>query len=372
MSSRTDIYRWFSIGLLLSVIACQGSPPAAQRAEQAEPASEEKKAEQPEVSPLVINGAGATFPYPLYSKWAEQYQQSTTVKVNYQPIGSGGGIAQIKARTVNFGASDAPLDTRALEEAGLVQFPMIMGGVVPVLNVEGIEPGALRLTPEVIVDIFLGRIKMWNDRRLVKINPDLKLPAKEISVVHRADGSGTTWIFTNYLARVSENWRETVGSGKAVDWPTGVGGKGNEGVAAYVRRVSGAIGYVEFAYALKHEMTHTLLENRAGRFVGPTVESFQSAAANAQWKKAPGFYMLLIDQPGDASWPITGASFILMHQKQRDPAMAKALVDYFSWCFSQGTKQAASLHYVPMPKEVIAQVKGVWRDQITSSGKKPF
>jgi len=317
---------------------------------------------------VMVNGAGATFPYPIYAKWADAYNKVTGLKLNYQSIGSGGGIAQVKAQTVDFGASDAPLKPEELVEAGLAQFPMIIGGVVPVVNLEGVSVGQLKLDPEALADVFLGKIKKWNDERIRELNPDVKLPDTEISVVHRADGSGTTWILTNYLDKVSPEWHEKVGTGKAVEWPMGIGGKGNEGVAAYVQRVDGAIGYVEYAYALQNSMAHVLLKNRDGSFVAPTIESFQAAAANAVWADAPGFYMVLTDQPGAGSWPITGASFILVHREQPDPAKAKRMLDFFDWCLAHGAPMAESLHYVPMPAAVAALVRGLWRTQIAHNG----
>ena len=315
-----------------------------------------------------INGAGASFPYPVYSQWAYKYNSTTGVKINYQSIGSGGGIAQIKAKTVDFGASDAPLKKDELDEAGLIQFPMVMGGVTPVVNIKGIKPGTLKLSPEVLAGIYLGEVKKWNDPKIAALNPSAKLPNLAVTVVHRADGSGTTWIFTNYLAAVSSAWESGVGSGKAVDWPTGVGGKGNEGVSINVQRINGAIGYVEFAYALQNKLNYVLLKNRAGNFVAPTIESFQSAAANADWKNAPGFYMVLNDQPGKDSWPITGATFILMHKKQENAGTAKTILSFFEWCYEHGDDVAVNLHYVPMPDNVVSLVKDQWGAEITAQG----
>ncbi len=319
--------------------------------------------------PKSINGAGASFPYPIYARWGFEYESLTQVKVNYQSIGSGGGIAQIKAKTVDFGASDAPLKANELAKAGLVQFPMVIGGVVPVVNIAGLAAGAMRLTPDVLAGIFLGEITRWNDSAIVEINPDLTLPDQAITVVHRADGSGTTWIFTNYLDKISPTWQGSVGTGKAVDWPVGVGGKGNEGVAVYVQRVNGSIGYVEYAYALQNDMTHTLLQNKAGKFVGPTMSAFQAAAANADWANAPGYYLVLTDQPGDESWPITGASFILVYEKQTDAATAKAVLAFFDWCYKHGAETAEQLHYVPLPANVIEMVEQTWKNRINADGK---
>jgi phosphate transport system substrate-binding protein len=314
--------------------------------------------------PVTLTGAGATFPYPIYSKWAYNYQEATGTKINYQSIGSGGGIAQVKAKTVDFGASDAPLTEDELTQAGLIQFPLIIGGIVPVVHVEGLESGKLRLTPTILADIFMGKIESWDDASIKAANPDLTLPAKSISIVHRADGSGTTWIFTNYLAQVSTTWKEKVGAGKAVSWPVGMGGKGNEGVAAYVKRIDGAIGYVEYAYALQNNMPVARLQNREGKFVEPTLKTFQAAAANADWKNAPGYYMVLVDQPGDESWPITGASFILIHKEQADTAHAQSLLKFFDWCYKNGAAAAEELQYVAIPSSVADLVKATWKDQV--------
>ncbi len=317
----------------------------------------------------VINGAGATFPYPLYAQWAYEYHSLSKVKLNYQSIGSGGGIAQIKAKTVDFGASDAPMKPEDLDAAGLIQFPMVIGGVVPVVNIEGIQAGELKLTSELIAGIFLGQIVKWDDPRIKSVNPEIELPGTDITVVHRADGSGTTWIFTNYLDKVSKGWHDKVGTGKAVDWPTGVGGKGNEGVAAYVQRVNGSVGYVEFAYALQNNMSHVLIKERAGNFTAPPIVSLQSAAGSADWKRAPGYYVVLTDQAGPGSWPITGASFILIHREQQDPDQAKAMLSFFDWCFKHGAQPAEKLHYVPIPMNVVELVQTTWSRDLNSGGK---
>jgi len=311
-----------------------------------------------------LNGAGATFPYPVYSKWAEAYAKQHGVKLNYQSIGSGGGIKQINAKTVDFGASDAPLKPEALDKVGLMQFPMVMGGVVPVVNVPGIKPGELKLPSEILADIYLGKIKKWDDGAIKAANPGLKLPSKNITVVHRSDGSGTTWIFTNYLTKVSKNWAEKVGNDKAVAWPTGVGGKGNEGVASYVKRIKGSIGYVEYAYALQNKMSYVKLRNHDGHYVAPTSSSFQAAAANADWKNAPGFYMVLTNQPGKDSWPITGATFILVYKSQDKPAIGKEVLKFFDWSYHHGGKMAEALDYVPMPASVIRLVEDTWAKDI--------
>ncbi len=311
-----------------------------------------------------IAGAGATFPYPIYAKWAEAYHNKTGVKLNYQSIGSGGGIKQIKAKTVDFGASDAPLKPEELDAAGLLQFPMIIGGVVPVVNLPGIKAGEIKLSPGLLADIYLGKISKWNDAAIKKLNPGVNLPSKRISVVHRSDGSGTTWIFTNYLSKVSKAWADKVGNDKAVAWPTGVGGKGNEGVASYVTRIKGSIGYVEYAYALQNHMTHVKLQNRDGNYVDPTSEAFQAAAANADWAHAPGYYLVLTDQPGKDSWPISGASFILLYKDQAKPAVAQAVLKFFDWSYHNGAKMAEQLDYVPIPENVVSLVEKTWHEDI--------
>jgi phosphate transport system substrate-binding protein len=319
----------------------------------------------------MISGAGATFPYPIYAQWADAYNKLTGVKLNYQSIGSGGGIAQIKAKTVDFGASDAPLTAKELDEAGLMQFPMIMGGVVPVVNIKGIDAGQLKLSPGLLADIYLGKVTKWNDPAVAEVNPGLKLPGKDITVVHRSDGSGTTWIYTNYLDKVSPTWHEKVGTDKAVEWPVGVGGKGNEGVAAYVQRIDGSIGYVEFAYALQNKMAYAQLQNKDGEFVAPTINSFMAAAANADWKDAPGFYLVLTDQPGKESWPITGASFILVYKNQEKSDTAKEVLKFFDWSYQNGDEMAQKLDYVPMPDNVVQLVKDAWTGQLTGPDQKP-
>ncbi len=314
-----------------------------------------------------ITGAGATFPYPIYAKWADAYKTQTGVGMNYQSIGSGGGIKQIKAKTVDFGASDMPLTPDELNKEGLMQFPAIVGGVVPVVNLEGVAPGQLRLTGRVLADIFLGNIKNWNDPALAALNPDVKLPASAITVVRRADGSGTTFVFTDYLSQVSNEWKSRVGEGTSVSWPVGVGGKGNEGVAAYVQRIKGSIGYVEYAYAKKNKMGHTQMQNRAGQVVQPDDETFAAAAANARWDKAPGFYELLTDQPGAKSWPMTGASFILLHKVPADPAKTGTVLAFFDWAFKNGGAMASELDYVAMPASVVKLIEDAWRTQIKSA-----
>ncbi len=318
-----------------------------------------------------ITGAGATFPYPIYAKWADAYKTKTGVGMNYQSIGSGGGIAQIKAKTVDFGATDMPLKADDLEKSGLMQFPAIIGGVVPILNVEGIAPGALKLTGPVLADIYLGKIKSWNDKAIADLNPAIKLPADPITVVRRSDGSGTTFLWVDYLAKTSPEWKTKVGVGTAVAWPEGVGGKGNEGVAAYVQRIKGSIGYVEYAYAKKNKMTYAQVQNRDGVFVAPDDLTFQAAAAGADWKGTPGFGAVLTDQPGKNSWPITGASFILLHTKQDKPKNAEEVMKFFDWSFKNGDAMATDLDYVPIPDELVKQIAEAWKTQVMdASGKK--
>jgi len=314
-----------------------------------------------------ITGAGATFPYPAYAKWAYAYNKETGVRLNYQSIGSGGGIKQIKARTVDFGASDAPMKPADLKKFGLIQWPMIMGGVVPVVNVKGIAANQMALSGELLADVYLGTITKWNDPRIQALNPGVALPGDDIAVVHRADGSGTTWIFTNYLSKVSKAWKTKAGNAKAVAWPTGLGGKGNEGVASFVRRVPGAIGYVEYAYALQNSMASVKLRNRAGAVVAPTAANFQAAAAGADWQHADGYYMVLTDQPGAESWPITGASFILMYKTQAKPRQGREALKFFDWSYKHGGRAALSLDYVPMPAKVIEMVEKTWADVLRDS-----
>ncbi len=318
-----------------------------------------------------INGAGATFPYPIYAKWAAAYQKATGVKLNYQSIGSGGGIKQIKAKTVDFGASDAPMKPEELDKYGMIQWPQIMGGVVPVVNLPGIASGEIRLDGATLADIFLGKIKKWNDKRIAALNPMVKLPHKKITVVHRSDGSGTTFIFTNYLAKISPAWAKDVGNAKAVSWPTGVGGKGNEGVASYVKRIKGSIGYVEYAYALQNKMTYTLLQNKSGKYVAPTSAHFQAAAAGAEWGAAKHYYLILTDQPGATAWPITGASFIIVYKQAEQPAQTAAVLKFFDWAFHHGQKMADELDYVPMPEKVVKMVEATWSKEIHATDGAP-
>jgi phosphate transport system substrate-binding protein len=321
-----------------------------------------------------ITGAGATFPYPLYAKWAEAYKQKTGIGMNYQSIGSGGGIKQIRSRTVDFGASDAPLKPEELQKDGLVQFPVVMGGVVPVVNVQGLAAGQLRLSGKLLADIYLGKITKWNDPQIGALNKDVKLPNQAITIVHRADGSGTTFIFTHYLAKISQEWKDKVGNNTSVSWPaaTSTGGKGNEGVASFVQRIKGSIGYVEYAYAKQNKMTHVLLQNRDGNFVAPDDQTFQAAAAGADWKNAPGFYQILTDQSGKNAWPITGATFILMHKTQADAGKAREVLKFFDWAYKEGDQMALELDYVPMPDDVVKMVQSAWRNEIKDSAGKPI
>lgn len=317
-----------------------------------------------------ITGAGATFPYPIYAKWAEEYKKASGNGLNYQSIGSGGGIKQIKAKTVDFGASDMPLKAEDLDTEGLMQFPAIMGGVVPVVNLDGVAPGQIKFSGQVLADIYLGKITKWNAPEIAALNAGVKLPAEDITVVHRADGSGTSFLFTDYLSKANPDFKAKVGAGTAVKWPTGVGGKGNEGVAANVQRIKNSIGYVEYAYAKKNKMSHAQLKNRDGQFVQPDDESFKAAAAGADWAKTPGFAVVLTDQPGKNSWPITGASFILMHKSQADTAKGKEVLKFFDWAFKNGGAMATELEYVSMPAPVVKLVQDAWKAQIKDgSGK---
>lgn len=314
-----------------------------------------------------MTGAGATFPAPIYAKWAEAYKTATGNGLNYQPIGSGGGIKQIKAKTVDFGASDMPLKAEELDAEGLVQFPMVMGGVVPVINLDGVKAGQLKLTGDVIARIYLGKIAKWNAAEIAALNPGMKLPGDDITVVHRADGSGTSFLFTDYLSKTNAEFKTVVGSGTAVKWPAGVGGKGNEGVAANVARIKGSIGYVEYAYAKKNKMEYAQLKNHDGQFVEPAEDAFKAAASGADWAKIAGFAVVLTDQPGKASWPITGATFILMHKTEANSANAKEVLKFFDWSYKNGASMALELDYVPMPAPVIKLVQDSWKAQIKDS-----
>ncbi|HEY4365641.1 MAG TPA: phosphate ABC transporter substrate-binding protein PstS [Steroidobacteraceae bacterium] len=316
-----------------------------------------------------ISGAGATFPYPVYSKWAEAYKQQTGIGLNYQSIGSGGGIKQIKADTVTFGASDKPLEPAELKESGLVQFPMIIGGVVPVVNVAGIKPGELLIDGPTLASIYLGEITKWNDARIAKLNPKAKLPNQAIAPVYRSDGSGTNFLFTDYLSKVSPTFKSKIGANTSVEWPTGIGAKGNEGVANMTAQTGGAIGYVEYAYAKQNKMTYLQVRNHDGKSVSPEAKAFQAAAANADWSKAEGYYVILTDQPGAQTWPITGASFILMHRESKDAASSAEALKFFNWAYTKGGDLANSLDYVPLPDSVTKLVEQTWRTSIMANGK---
>jgi phosphate transport system substrate-binding protein len=313
-----------------------------------------------------ITGAGSTFIYPVLSKWADAYKKETGSGVNYQSIGSGAGIKQVQAKTVTFGATDAPLKSDQLEKDGLAQWPMIMGGIVPVVNVEGVKPGDMVLDGQTLADIFQGKIAKWDDAAIKKLNPDVKLPSEAISVIHRADASGTTFNFTDYLAKVSADWKSKVGSGTAVEWPAGVGAKGNEGVSGNVGQTKNSIGYVEYAYAKQNKLTYTKLINKAGKTVDATMEAFQAAASNADWASAPGYYLILTDQPGDKSWPIVATTFILMHKDATDRAASQEALKFFKNSFDKGGKMAEELDYIPMPDSVVKQVEKTWASDIKS------
>jgi phosphate transport system substrate-binding protein len=314
-----------------------------------------------------VTGAGASFPAPLYAKWASDFNKATGVKINYQSVGSGAGIKQIQAKTVDFGASDAPLKDDELAKSGLMQFPTVIGGVIPVVNIKGIAPGQMKLNGQVLGDIYLGKITKWNDAAIKALNPTLALPDAAIAPVRRADGSGTSFIFTNYLSKVNAEWKAKVGEGTAVNWPTGAGGKGNEGVAAFVGRLPNSIGYVEYAYVKQNKMTYAQMQNAAGSFVSPDDTAFKAAAAGADWAKS--FYQILTNQPGKDSWPITGATFILMHKNQDKPAQAAATLKFFEWAYKSGDKTAEDLDYVPMPGAVKSAIEKAWGDIKDTSGK---
>jgi phosphate transport system substrate-binding protein len=314
-----------------------------------------------------VTGAGASFPAPLYSKWASEYAKATGNKVNYQSVGSGAGIRQIDAKTVDFGASDMPLKDEDLAKKGQVQFPTVIGGVVPVVNIQGVAPGQLKLTGQLIADIYLGKITKWTDPAITALNPGVKLPDAAIAPVRRADGSGTTFLFTNYLSKVSPEWKEKVGDGTAVNWPTGAGGKGNEGVAAFVGRLPNSIGYVEYAYVKQNKMTFAQMRNKDGNFVNPSDTAFKAAAAGADWVKS--FYQILTEQPGKDAWPISGATFILMHKVQDKPANAAGSLKFFAWAYANGDKMADELDYVPMPAVVKTAIEKSWAEIKDASGK---
>jgi phosphate transport system substrate-binding protein len=319
---------------------------------------------------IEISGAGATFPYPVYAKWADTYKKDTGVGLNYQSIGSGGGIKQIQAKTVTFGATDAPLKGPELDKHGLVQFPMVMGGIVPVVNIEGVSAGELVLDGPTLGGIFLGTVKTWDDPAIKKLNPNAKLPSQAIAVVHRSDGSGTTFNFTYYLSEVSPDWKSKVGSATSVEWPVGIGAKGNEGVSNNVSQTKGSIGYVEYAYALQNKLVYTKLVNKDGKSVTPTSASFQAAAANADWNSVPGYGVILANEPGAESWPMTAATFILVHKQPDDPAAVAEALKFFGWAYAKGDKMAEELDYVPMPQKVVDEVQKMWASQIKDAGGK--
>ncbi len=317
-----------------------------------------------------VTGAGASFPAPIYAKWADAYHKATGARINYQSVGSGAGIRQIKAKTVDFGASDAPLTDDELAKDGLIQFPTVIGGVVPVINIRGVQPGQVRLTGELLGDIYLGKITKWNDPALTALNPGVPLPDAAIAVVRRADGSGTTFIFTNYLSKVNAEWKAKVGEGTAVNWPTGAGGKGNEGVSAFVTRLPNSIGYVEYAYAKQNKMAHALMRNKDGQYVAPEESAFKAAAAGADWNRS--FYQILTEQPGKDSWPITGATFILMHKAQDKPASAMNSLKFFDWAYVNGDKMASDLDYVSLPTSVKDLVRKQWAASLKDASGKPI
>jgi phosphate transport system substrate-binding protein len=319
-----------------------------------------------------ISGAGATFPYPIYAKWADAYKKETGVGLNYQSIGSGGGIKQIKAKTVTFGASDAPLPGKELDEAGLAQFPMVMGAIVPVVNLDGVKPGELVLDGPTVAKIYLGEIKKWDDPAIAKLNPNAKLPSQAIVPVRRSDGSGTTYNFTYYLAEALPAWKDKVGVNTAVQWPVGIGAKGNEGVANNVANTKGSIGYVEYAYAKQNKLTHTNMVNKAGKTVAPSSAAFQAAAANADWNSQPGYGVILANQPGDQSWPMTAATWILLYKKPQDAAATAEALKFFAWSYAKGGKMAEELDYVPMPAKVVTDIQKMWSAEIKDASGKPL
>ncbi len=319
-----------------------------------------------------ISGAGASFPYPVYTKWADAYKKETNVGLNYQSIGSGGGIKQIKAKTVAFGATDAPLTGKDLDDSGLVQFPAVMGGIVPVVNLEGVKPGDLVLDGVTLAKIFLAEIKSWDDPAIAKLNPSAKLPKQAIAIVHRSDGSGTTYNFAYYLGEVSADWKSKVGVSTALQWPGGIGAKGNEGVANNVANTKGSIGYVEYAYAKQNKLTHTKMINKDGKAVAPTAETFQAAAANADWKSQPGFGVILANQPGAQSWPMTAATWILIHKKPADAVAVSETLKFFGWAYKKGDKMAEELDYVAMPDKVVKDIEQTWASEIKDGSGKPL
>src|SRR5215470_10528171 len=319
-----------------------------------------------------ITGAGATFPFPIYGKWADAYKKETGIGLNYQSIGSGGGIKQIQAKTVTFGATDMPLKAEELDKDGLAQFPTVMGGVVPVVNLEGVKAGELSLDGATLAKIFLGQIKTWNDPAIAKLNANVKLPSQAIVVVHRSDGSGTTFLFTDYLSKANPDWKSKVGANTAVEWPVGIGAKGNEGVANNVAQTKGSIGYVEYAYAKQNKLGHSKMANKDGKVVEPNAEAFSAAAANANWESTPGFGVILTDGSGAGSWPIAGATFILIHKKPAKPADAAEALKFFAWAYAKGGKSAEELDYVPMPAKVVTSIEKSWQDIKDDKGQSVY
>ena len=353
-----------SLCLLAGLAACKQEPAAAAASADPAAAPTAAPATAGDRKSVEITGAGATFIYPLLSKWSDDYNKATGARINYQSIGSGGGIAQIKAGTVDFGSSDKPLAPEELAKDGLAQFPSAVGGVVPVVNLEGLEAGKLRVSGAVLADIFLGKVATWNDPAIAALNPGLPLPSSKINVVHRSDGSGTTFNFVNYLSKVSPAWKATVGEGTSVNWPGGIGGKGNEGVAAYVKQIKGGIGYVELAYATENRMAYAGMQNAAGNWVQPSAASFAAAAASADWKNARDFSLVVTDAPGADAWPITATNFILVYKQPKDAKRTRDTLDFFKWAFEQGQAQADALHFVPLPAELVQQIEAYWASDI--------
>ena len=362
---KTSTFRTTALALstLLFVAACQPSGEQAQSGTEPNASGAAAPTDTGDRVAAEITGAGATFIFPLISKWSSDYNKATGNKVNYQSIGSGGGIAQIKAATVDFGSSDAPLSSEELAEDGLGQFPSAIGGVVPVVNLEGFEAGKLRVTGAVLADIYLGKVAKWNDPAIAALNPGVALPDLKINLVHRSDGSGTTFNFTNYLAKVSPAWKDKVGEGKSVQWTGGVGGKGNEGVASYVQQIKGSVGYVELAYALQNKMTWLSMQNAAGNWVQPGADTFQAAAAGADWKNASDFNLVITNAPGDQAWPITATNFILMHKQPQDVQRSENALAFFKWALENGQAQANELHYVALPPELVQQIEAYWASE---------
>lgn len=350
MKLRTTGIAALSLAIALGLSACGGA---------SQPATGDAAGSSERIS-AEVSGAGASFIFPLVSKWSADYNAATGAKINYQSIGSGGGIAQIKAGTVDFGSSDKPLPSDELAASNLAQFPSAIGGVVPVVNLEGLAPGQLRLTGAVLADIYLGKVSTWNDAAITALNPGVTLPAEKITLVHRSDGSGTTYNFTNYLSKVSTGWKDGVGEGTSVQWPAGVGGKGNEGVASYVKQIKGAIGYVELAYATQNGMPYASMQNADGNWVAPSAETFAAAAASADWASAADFNLVITNAGGANSWPITATNFMLMSKQPKDAARNQAALDFFKWSFHNGQAQANELHYVPLPAELVTQIEAYW------------